>query len=273
MTSEGVHRICLVVQYDGGAFHGWQLQRRERSVQGEMEAVLSRLLDAPARVLGSGRTDRGVHATGQVATVDAPVRWTPEALRRAANALLPAEIWVASACAVAPRFHPRYDAISRSYIYRVGLAEQSISPFHARWCWPLRRDLDVDRMRAATHLLLGEHSFRSFAKAGQEERGDRCIVSHADWFPWSPLGLEFRITANRFLHHMVRYLVGTLAGIGGGRRPVSDMSGLLAGEPGLLTSPPAPPQGLYLARVAYPPPPHGPGIGGSGTDADLPTHI
>jgi tRNA pseudouridine38-40 synthase len=274
MTSDGSHRICLAVQYDGGAFHGWQLQRRERSVQGEMEQVLTRLFAAPARVLGSGRTDRGVHATGQVAAVDAPAHWSASELRRALNALLPREIWISGAWPVAPRFHPRFDALSRSYVYRVGLAEQSVSPFHARWCWPLRRELDVGLMQNASSLIVGDHSFRAFAKAGQEERGDRCIVAGAEWQPWEPLGIEFHITANRFLHHMVRYLVGTLVAVGMGRRPLEDIERLLAGMPGLLTSPPAPPEGLFLTRVGYPPPPYGPvmEVGGENA-ADLPTQL
>lgn len=252
MTGAETKRIAFTVHYDGEAFHGWQVQRGQASVQGALEAVLGRLFDAPARVIGSGRTDRGVHATGQVAAVDAPARWNPAELRRALNALLPASVWVADAAEVEARFHPRYDALSRSYVYRVGLVDRAASPFHARWCWPLRRPLDLGSMIAPTRTLVGDHSFRAFAKAGQEERGDRCIVAAAEWGEWQDLGLEFRITANRFLHHMVRYLVGTLVEIGLGRRPAGDVAALLRQEPGLETSPPAPPEGLFLSRVLYP---------------------
>lgn len=273
MENEASRRICLAVHYDGGAFFGWQLQREERSVQGELERVLGRLFDRPARVLGSGRTDRGVHATGQVASVDAPPRWTPRELRRALNALLPRDVWIAGAWEVAPEFHPRYDALSRSYVYRVGLAEHSASPFAARWCWPLARSVDRAAMEEPTRVLLGDHSFRAFAKAGQEERGDRCIVAAAEWREW-PLGLEFHVTANRFLHHMVRYLVGTLVAVGLHERPAEDVPALLGGAPGLLTSPPAPPEGLFLSHVRYPPPPYGPGDGSDAARAarGLPTH-
>lgn len=262
MTLPDSHRICLALQYDGGAFFGWQLQPDRRTVQGELERVLSRLLNAPARVLGSGRTDRGVHATGQVATVDTPLRWTPEALRRAMNALLPHDVWVSGAWVVAPDFHPRYDATRRAYVYRVGLVEEAKSPFHARWCWPLARPVELESMRAAAAQLLGDHSFLSFAKAGQEERGDRCIVYGAEWREWSGLGIEFHIAANRFLHHMVRYLVGTLVAVGLGHRPASDVARLLRPGPGMETSPPAPPEGLFLRAVDYPPPPFGPGSPG-----------
>ncbi|HEX2092707.1 MAG TPA: tRNA pseudouridine synthase A, partial [Longimicrobiaceae bacterium] len=220
--------------------------------QGELERVLSRLFDHPTRVVGSGRTDTGVHATGQVAAADAPRKWTPDALRRAMNALLPRDVWVADAALAPPGFHPRYSAVARSYVYRVGLAPEAHSPFRARWCWPLARPVDRAPMEHATALLVGDHSFRAFAKAGQEERGDRCIVAEARWAEWEEVGLEFHITANRFLHHMVRYLVGTLVEIGRGVRPEADMGALLEGAEGLETSPPAPPEGLFLRAVKYP---------------------
>jgi tRNA pseudouridine38-40 synthase len=252
MSTGETQRICLTLSYDGAGFFGWQLQAKERTVQGELERVLSRLFAAPVRVLGSGRTDRGVHASGQVATVDAPTRWSAEALARALNALLPADVWVADARPVPDTFHPRYDAFARSYVYRVGLARPVHSPFHARWCWPLVAALDVERMQWCADALVGEHSFRAFAKAGQEERGERCTVTRARWEEWSGRGIQFEITANRFLHHMVRYLVGTLVDVGLGRRPGSEVQALLRGEPSIGTSPPAPPEGLFLHRVEYP---------------------
>jgi len=252
MQTPETHRICLTLHYDGGAFYGWQLQPADRTVQGELERVLAKLLNAPVRAIGSGRTDRGVHATGQVASLDAPTKWTPHALARALNALLPGDVRVVDARVVPGAFHPRYGAVRRSYVYRVGLSELTKSPFHARWCWPLAAELDLGAMEAATGAILGDHSFRAFAKAGQEERGDRCEVQAARWVEWEPLGVQLEISANRFLHHMVRYLVGTLVDIGRGRRPVDDMKGLLDPESGLETSPPAPPEGLFLHAVDYP---------------------
>jgi tRNA pseudouridine38-40 synthase len=252
MTTTPTKRIAFTVEYDGSAFYGWQLQRDRISVQGELERVFTKLFNGPVRVIGSGRTDRGVHATGQVGTVDAPGRWSARELRRAANALLPATVWIAHAAEVAHDFHARYAAVSRSYVYRVGTAERSASPFHAPWCWPLRRPLDLDIVGIATEALPGEHSFRAFAKAGQEERGDRCAVHSAGWAPWPGLGAEFHITANRFLHHMVRYVVGTLVEIGLGRRPPEDLGSLLRSDTKLETSPPAPPGGLFLSAVRYP---------------------
>lgn len=251
MTDTAVHRIRLVLHYDGSAFYGWQLQPDARTVQGEIERVVSRLFDAPTRVIGSGRTDRGVHATGQIASLDAPSAWAPDALRRSMNALLPADIWVAAADLAPAGFHPRFQAIARTYEYRIGLVEEADSPFHGRWCWRLRQPPDLEPMSRAAGSLIGDHSFLAFAKAGQEERGDRCIVTEAGFAPWEELGLLFHITANRFLHHMVRYLVGTLVAIGCRERPEPEMSGLLSGASGLKTSPPAPARGLFLTHVTY----------------------
>ena len=254
-------RFRLTLHYDGSGFFGWQVQREERTVQGELQATLERLTGARRTVTAAGRTDRGVHATGQVVAVDLPPRWTAATLLRALNARLPRDIWVAEAHPAPPAFHPRHDATAREYGYRLGLAAASHSPFHRGWCWPLARsgsgvptaaDVDVDALRAAAALLPGEKSFARFARAGQEERGDRCHVTEARWAPWK-LGVEFVIVANRFLHHMVRYLVGTMVDIARDRRPLDDLRALLDGDrSGLVTSPPAPAAGLFLRRVGYP---------------------
>jgi tRNA pseudouridine38-40 synthase len=250
---EGI-RLGLKLHYDGSGFFGWQAQKQERTVQGELEAAVTRLTGERRGVLGAGRTDRGVHASGQVAAVNVPARWEPAEFRRAANAVLPRDVWIEEARRVPDAFHPRYDAISRTYIYRIGLAEQAWSPFRRPWCWPLRGALEGSALDAAAAVIRGEHSFAAFAKAGQPERGERCHVHDAAWSRWADVGLTFTITANRYLHHMVRYLVGTMLDVARDRRPVGDMARLLEGSgSGLETSPPAPPEGLFLSRVEYPP--------------------
>ena len=245
------NRFRLTVHYDGSAFSGWQVQPDQRTVQGDLEEALSRLADSRRTVIGSGRTDTGVHATGQVASVDMPAHWTAEQLRRSLNAILPHDVWVQEVRVARAHFHPRYDAERRTYRYEVGLVEEARSPFHRRWCWPLAEDLDREALLASARAIVGEHSFRAFAKTGQPERGDRCHVLEAGWSE-TDLGLRFSITADRYLHHMVRYLVGTMVDIARGRRAIADMARLLANEPGLVTSPPAPAEGLYLHRVDYP---------------------
>jgi tRNA pseudouridine38-40 synthase len=244
------HRIRLTLHYDGGGFAGWQVQPGERTVQAELEAALARLTNAPARVIVAGRTDRGVHATGQVVGATVPRRWEPGALRRALNAILPPDIWVADAGSTSDDFHARYDAVARGYVYRLGTTVVSRSPFLRRWCWPLAQPVPLAALNAAAALVIGDHSFRAFAKAGQPERGEQCSVYRSEWQIW-PAGALYHVVANRFLHHMVRYLVGTMVDIARGRRPLHDMSALLSGAPKVVTSPPAPPDGLYLTRVYY----------------------
>lgn len=245
-------RIQLVLHYEGSGFHGWQVQPGFRTVQGEIEAVVERLTGSHRTVLGSGRTDAGVHATGQVASVTFPRRWHAAQVRKSLNALLPRDIWVESAREVSSGFHPRYQATARSYSYRVGTIDAAASPFHRPYCWALCETLEPTRLAEAAAALPGRHSFRAFAKAGQPHRGEHCVVEAAEWRPWPGLGYTFSITANRFLHHMVRYLVGTMVDIGLGRREVGELVALLE-DPDAegVTSPPAPPEGLYLERVHY----------------------
>jgi tRNA pseudouridine38-40 synthase len=260
-------RFRLTVHYDGSAFHGWQVQPDQRTVQGDLESALSRLADSPRSVIGSGRTDTGVHATGQVASVDMPVTWEADRLRKSLNAVLSDDIWIEAIMPAAGDFHPRYDALKRTYRYEVGLRPESASPFYRRWCWPLggsgRSPLEIDRSQLdrAAGEIIGEHSFEAFAKTGQPERGTRCDVHSASWTD-TDLGVRFTVTADRYLHHMVRYLTGTMIDVALGRRPLEDVARLLVSHSELITSPPAPPEGLFLHRVTYP----GDDVTGADTD-------
>ncbi|MCI0432802.1 MAG: tRNA pseudouridine(38-40) synthase TruA [Gemmatimonadetes bacterium] len=244
-------RFKLTLHYDGAGFHGWQVQPDARTVQQELEAAIERLTTRPTSVMAAGRTDAGVHATGQVASALVPARWRADTLERALNAVLPPDIWVASVEEVALDFHARYDAIARGYTYRVGTQSTARSPFLQRWCWPLCESLDRDRLNSAAARFIGEHSFRAFAKSGQPERGEQCVVMRADWSAWGDVGVALAVSANRFLHHMVRYMVGTMVDVARGRRPLDDVAALLGGEASLETSPPAPAEGLCLTHVWY----------------------
>ena len=251
VETPGTRRVRLTLHYDGSGFHGWQVQAGQRTVQQVLEAALERLTTRPVRVAAAGRTDTGVHATGQVVSADVPAKWQPSELRRALNAVLPADVWVATAEEAAPDFHARFSATHRAYEYRLGTAEHAASPFHRGTCWVVEDELDPLLLDRCANLLLGDHSFRSFAATGQEQRGDRCIVYDSKWWDWPPLGLAYRVRANRFLHHMVRFLVGTMVDVARGRRPLADIERLLAGEAGIVTSPPAPAHGLILTHVGY----------------------
>jgi tRNA pseudouridine38-40 synthase len=247
-----LRHIRLTLHYDGAGFSGWQLQPGVRTVQSELEQALGRLLDQPVRVAAAGRTDRGVHATGQVVSVVVPLKWPATELRRALNEVLPSDLWVSAVAETADGFHARFSAIARGYVYRVATSPGGRSPFLNRWCWPLGRALPAETLDRLAASAVGDHSFQAFAKAGQPERGERCVVHRSTWRAWSVHGVQYEIVANRFLRHMVRYLVGTMVAAALGKRPADEFAALLAGDGSLETSPPAPPEGLYLTRVYYP---------------------
>ena len=244
-------RFRLTLQYDGSAFHGWQIQPRTRTVQGELERVVKRLTGSRRPVEASGRTDAGVHAIGQVAAVTMPASWTNDQLQRSLNALLPTEIWVETAQRVPLGFNPRFDAVARTYRYYVGTTGAASSPFHRRWCWPVEDELDRAGLDDCSALLGGTGDFSRFRKVGQPQRGNLCVVNAAGWFDWEQ-GIYFEITANRYLHHMVRYLVGTMVDVARRRRSLDDWSALVDGDDRRVTSPPAPSKGLFLWTVHYP---------------------
>ena len=246
--------IQLVLHYDGARFAGWQRQARERTVQGELEATLARLCGTPVGVLGAGRTDAGVHATGQAAGVRVPARWKPAELRRAMNALLPDDVWVAAACEMHPRFHARFSATARRYGYHVGTDEGARSPFRRHREWAYSRPIRRDALDAAAAVVVGRHCFRAFAVRGTAPPHDDhvCDVREAAWRDREG-GLVFSVEANRFLHHMVRFLVGTMLDVASGRRDLDSMRRLLVAGDNADVSPPAPPHALFLERVSYPP--------------------
>ena len=243
----------LVLHYDGAGFSGWQRQPATRTVQGVLESALERLCNAPVGALGAGRTDAGVHARGQAVGVRVPLRWDAAELRRALNAVLPADVWVADAVEMCDAFHARYSATGRRYSYQIGLDRESHSPFRSRWEWAIGAPLDCGALHSCAAALVGTHCFRAFAVRGTAPPEDdhRCTIADASWHE-RPGGLVFEIEANRFLHHMVRFLVGTMIDAARGRRPATDFARLLMSSDNASTSPPAPPHALFLDVVRYP---------------------
>ena len=245
--------VQLVVQYDGAGFSGWQRQPAQRTVQGVIEEALERLCGAPVSALGSGRTDAGVHARGQAVGVIVPAKWESAQLRRAMNAVLPSDVWVAGATEMRPEFHARYSATARRYGYHVGTDDEAHSPFRRRYELFHSKPIDRSALDRASAMLLGDHCFRAFAVQGTAPDTDdhRCIVSLSQWSD-RPGGLLYTVQANRFLHHMVRFLVGTMLDIATGRRPVTDIPALLAAADNSEVSPPVAPHALFLEAVEYP---------------------
>ena len=246
-----------VVQYDGAQFAGWQRQPNARTVQAEFEAVLGRLMGRPTKVTGAGRTDTGVHALGQGVGFVADGRWAADAagMQRALNALLPRDVWVERVHPMRAGFDARKSAMARRYRYVIGSDAAAHSPFRRPYEWALGRPLDVALLERAAEALPGEHDFRGLAAtgAGSSRLHYRSRVALARWAPRTDgAGVTFTIEADRFLHHMVRFLVGAMVDIALDRRPLDDFPRLLAATDNHAASPPAPPQGLYLLAVHYP---------------------
>lgn len=249
--------LQLVLQYDGTDFAGWQVQPDRRTVQGVLEQTLEKMTGAPVRVTGAGRTDAGVHARGQVAGITVAEHWTAEKMRRVLNEKLPNDLWVAATREMQPTFHARYDATARRYSYAVGLDEEAESPFRRRWTLPWTRALDREVLDWCAARLLGTHAFWGFAVRGTAHADDahRCDVRLARWRrndPGRPEGLIFDVEANRFLHHMVRFLVGTMLEAASGKRPKEDFTALLVATNNDAVSPPVAGVGLCLEEVTYP---------------------
>ena len=256
-----------LLHYDGRAFVGWQRQSEGRSVQGEIEAVLERLCGRRIVAHGAGRTDAGVHAAGLGVSVTVPATWTAESLRRALNSLLPKDCWIERVSAMTDGFHARKQATGRRYRYKIGTDAASNSPFRRPYEWALGRALDPALLDAAVVRIRGTHTFTGFAvrKSAEAEREGQdggtgivrgpydCTIRLAEWEARaSERGFTLHIAADRFLHHMVRFLVGTMVDVALGRRPLEDMTLLLGAPDNQDTSPPAPPQGLYFVAAEYP---------------------
>ena len=259
----------LTLAYDGTDFSGSQVQPNQRTVQGELEAVLGRLSSAPVRATFAGRTDRGVHAIGQVATVQLQA-WTATAqdLQCALNARLPNDLATTDLVSSPESFHPRFDAVWREYRYWI--APGLVSPFLGRYAWMPRADVNASAVQAGANRLVGTHDLASFAGGGDgvpwsaraaRPRGTTRTVFACDCreiavnFAWHEGGkskvLEIRVVADAFLPRMVRNIVGALVEVGQGRQDPGWITDLLAARDRRLGSVVAPPHGLTLWRVGF----------------------
>ena len=241
--------IKITVEYDGTKYHGWQIQFMGETIQGVLERAISTFLRNPTRITGSGRTDAGVHALGQVANFFSEQEHGPHRIRRALNALTPDDITIKEVEIVADTFDARRDGRSRVYEYHI-LNRTTPSPFYLNRAWHIHEPLDVDAMRRAILCLLGEHDFSSFRAAGCDAAHPVRKVYQASLEPRGEL-LVYTIEATAFLRHMVRNIVGTLVDVGVGLRAPQSFAELLEARDRTKAGPTAPPHGLYLVEVRY----------------------
>ena len=242
-------RIAIGLEYDGSRFLGWQTQPGGGAIQDVLERALAAIAGEAVAVTGAGRTDRGVHATSQVAHFDTNAVRPETAWVRGVNAFLPESIAVLWARPVAPEFHARFSAIVRTYRYR--LINRPVRPaLDARLAGWYHAPLDVGAMRSAARALVGEHDFSAFRAAECQAKTPVRTVHSID-IEERRGEIDFVIRANAFLHHMVRNIVGSLVYVGAGRQPAAWIGGVLASRDRNKAAPTFAPEGLYLEKIEY----------------------
>jgi len=249
----------LILAYDGTDFRGWQVQPDQPTIQGELSNATERVTGERVLPQGSGRTDAGVHALGQVASFELAAPIPPENLLRALNRTLPESIRILSAEIAPPAFHARHSALEKTYEYRIFRGE-ICPPTQARYVYALNWPLDVKAMARAAALVLGEHDFTSFAASDPDaasrdaEPGREldCVrtILESRWII-EPSQFGYRVTGSGFLHHMVRNLVGTFLEVGRGSIAVESIPSILAARSRSAAGPTAPARGLFLVDVKY----------------------
>ena len=254
---EGHRRLRIDLSYDGSLFSGWQRQQGVRTVQEEIERALAKMLKTPVHVHGSGRTDAGVHAIGQVAHFDIANQSVPvEVFPVALNQLLPHDVRITSSSLVDERFHARFTSISREYRYHVKEIAD-FSPFDRDRVCRIRKFPPIDLLNAYAAYIVGTHDFSTFSASGDQSHS-RIRDIYASGFSytdsqWGGRMLVYRVSGNAFLMHQVRSMVGTMLQLGEDAAPPGEFGRRLASKDRLQALRTAPPGGLYLYRIAYDP--------------------
>jgi len=245
-----MRNIRLLIEYDGTNYQGWQVQKKGPTIQGVIEEMLSLLTGEVIHLVGSGRTDAGAHAFGQVAHFKTENQRDVASLRRALNSLLPSDMVIRKAEEVEQDFHARKQSKSKVYEYRI-LNRDFRSPFQRQYAWHLPQRLDLREMKRAGRILVGEHDFSSFRSTGSLTRTAVRRVLRADWTAGRDGLIRFEIEASGFLKQMVRAIVGTLVEVGRGKLSVEEFQGILDAKDRKKAGPTAPARGLFLKEVKY----------------------
>ncbi|MDI6795696.1 MAG: tRNA pseudouridine(38-40) synthase TruA [Desulfatibacillaceae bacterium] len=242
-------RFCIIIEYDGTNYFGWQRQPGAPTIQEAIEDALAHIVRQPVVLHGSGRTDSGVHATGQCAHFDADTNLAPEVLEKALNSLLPQDIVIRSCLSAASDFHARKSAKSKLYSYSI-LNHRQRSPVGRFYCWHIVKPLDITAMEKAAAHFTGTHDFGAFEAKGSPRSSSVRTVTQAKW-ETDGQHLTFFIEANGFLRHMVRNIVGTLVEVGRNRLAPDDIQRILESKDRGQAGPTAPAKGLFLRQVHY----------------------
>ncbi len=255
-----MRKIRLIIEYDGASYHGWQIQKKSETIQGILEDRILKITGEVSRVIGASRTDSGVHAFGQVATFNTASLFETKTIKTALNALLPKDIRILDASEVGENFHPRKNAVKKSYFYIIA-NQREPSAFINRYTWFVQKKLALKKMYIAAQTLIGEHDFTSFMGAGSSVKNPiREIFSleinkleKIDFMTVSLKGnfIKIIIEANGFLRHMVRNIVGTLVEVGRERISEKCIKDILISCDRRLAGPTAPPNGLFLEKIIY----------------------
>ena len=240
----------LIIEYDGTRYHGWQRQKDDRSIQGEIENALQKMTANRVTVIGSGRTDAGVHAKGQVASFECDTRLEADALLNGLNSLLADDIIIKACEHVNASFHARYDARSKIYHYTI-LNKPIPAAIGRQYFWFIRKSLHQDTMRAAVAHLIGRHDFKSFEGTGSPRQHTTRQIIAAELIERNGGLLVFQIEADGFLRYMVRNIVGTLVDVGRQKLTPDDFKRILDSKDRSQASATAPAQGLTLIKVKY----------------------
>lgn len=240
----------ITIEYDGSRYHGWQRQKNDRSVQEEIEIALKKMTSTQVTLIGSGRTDAGVHATEQVANFKCDTHLPPETLLRGLNSLLPDDIIIKDCKRVAPTFHARYDARSKIYHYRI-LNRSVPAAIGRQYVWFIRDTLDRQTIRTAIAHIIGRHDFKAFEGTGSPRRDTTRNVFCARLIDTEADTLILEIEAEGFLRYMVRNIVGTLVDVGLGKITATDFKNILASKDRSQAGITAPAKGLALVKVKY----------------------
>jgi len=243
-------KFRITTEYDGTAYHGWQRQKSDRSIQSEIEKALTVMTRQRVTLAASGRTDAGVHALGQVAHFTCDTTLLPEAFFLGLNSLLPDDIVIKSCEAVAATFHARYDAKRKTYRYRI-LNRKVPSALDHRYVWHIRKKLLIENMQAATEHVIGKHDFKAFEGAGSPRSSTVRNIFRAELSKKKDGCLNFEIEGDGFLRYMVRNIVGTLVEVGRGKITPQEFKAILESRDRSRAGATAPPQGLFLVSVAY----------------------